>query len=70
MDEDQNTQEPVVALMMLSAFFSMMSDSIGRNFTTKEIKYGFRKISVEFSKRFKRLDPGLPCFYYTSSHSC
>ena len=29
----------------VECFFSMMRDGLGRNFTTKEVKYGFRKIS-------------------------
>lgn len=47
-------------------FFSVLRDSIGHNFTTKEVKYDFRKICLEFTKR---LDPDLPFYYYTSTHS-
>ena len=50
----------------VECFFSVMRDSIGRNFTTKEVKLGFRKICAEFTKR---LDPNLPFFYHTSSHT-
>lgn len=50
----------------VECFFSMMRDAIGRNFTTKQMKYGFRKVCIEFSKR---LDPDLPFFYHTSSHN-
>ena len=38
-----------------------------RNFTTKQVRFGFRKACVEFKK--KRLDPDLPFYYHTSSHS-
>ena len=34
----------------VECFFSIMRDSIGRNFTTKEVKLGFRKICAEFTK--------------------
>ena len=50
----------------VECFFSVMRDSIGRNFTTKEVKLAFRKICAEFTKR---LDPNLPFFYHTSSHT-
>ena len=44
----------------------MMRDTIGQNFTTKEVKFGMRKILSQFSKR---IDPDLPFYYYTSSHT-
>ena len=47
-------------------FFSVMRDSIGQNFTTKQMKMGFRKVCMEFTKRF---DPDLPFYYHTSSHT-
>ncbi len=50
----------------VECFFSMMRDAIGRNFTTKEMKYGFRKVCIEFNKR---IDPDLQFFYHTSCHS-
>ena len=50
----------------VECFFSVMRDSIGRNFTTKEVKFGFRKICAEFNKR---LDPNLPFYYHTSTHT-
>ena len=50
----------------VECFFSIMRDSIGQNFTTKQVKMGFRKVCVEFTKR---LDPDLPFYYHTSSHS-
>ena len=48
-------------------FFSVMRDNIGKNFTLKEVKFGFRKVCIEF---WKRIDPNLPFFYHTSSHHC
>ena len=50
----------------VECFFSIMRDSIGANFTTKQVKFGFRKVALEFEKR---LDPDLPFFYHTSSHT-
>ena len=50
----------------VECFFSIMRDSIGKNFTTKQVKVGFRKACLEFTKR---LDPDLPFFYHTSSHT-
>ena len=50
----------------VECFFSVMRDSIGRNFTTKQVKYGFRKVCAEFTKR---MDPNLPFYYHTSAHS-
>ena len=50
----------------VKCFCSMMRDSIGRNFTTKQVKFGFRKVCAEFTKR---LDPNLPFYYHTSSHT-
>ena len=49
----------------VECFFIMMRDSIGQNFTIKEVKFGMRKIICEFSKR---VDPALPFYYHTSSH--
>ena len=43
-----------------------MRDAIGRNFTIKEVKFGFRKVCAEFTKR---LDPHLPFYYHTSAHT-
>ena len=50
----------------VECFFSVMRDTIGKNFTSKEVRYGFRKICNEF---MKRLNPDLPFFYHTSSHT-
>lgn len=46
--------------------FSIMRDTIGRNFTTKQVKFGFRKVCAELRKR---LDPDLPYYYHTSAHT-
>ena len=50
----------------VECFFSMMRDVIGQNFTTKEVKYGVRKVYSEF---MKRVDPNLPFYYHTSCHT-
>ena len=50
----------------VECFFSVLRDSVGQNFTTKEVKFGFRKACVELTKR---LDPDLPFYYHTSSHT-
>lgn len=50
----------------VECFFSVMRDTIGKNFTAKEVRYGFRKICNEF---VKRLNPDLPFYYHTSSHT-
>ena len=50
----------------VECYFSMMRDTIGQNFTVKQVQYGFRKVCLEF---MKRLDPDLPYFYHTSSHT-
>ena len=50
----------------VECFFSVMRDAIGRNFTTKQVRYGFRKVCGEFTKR---LDDDLPFFYHTSAHT-
>ena len=50
----------------VESFFSMMRESIGRNFTTKQVAFNIRKVYSEFTKR---LDPDLPFYYYTSSHT-
>lgn len=50
----------------VECFFSMMHDVIGQNFTTKEVKFGMRKIISQF---VKRVDPDLPFYYHSSSHT-
>lgn len=50
----------------VECFFSMMRDVIGQNFSTKEVKFGMRKIISQF---VKRVDPDLPFYYYTSTHA-
>lgn len=49
----------------VECFFSVMRDAVGRNFTQKQAQVGFRKTCMEF---WKRIDPDLPFFYYTSAH--
>ncbi len=66
MDESLNTLEQAVATDDVEYFFSMMRDSLGKNFTTKEVDIGFRKVCSEFTKQ---LDPDLPFYYHTSSHT-
>lgn len=53
-------------LMTSNVFFSIMRDTIGANFTTKQVKFVFRKVALEFEKR---LDPDLPFYYHISSHT-
>jgi len=55
--DDLSIQEAVD----VECFFSMMQDSIGQNFSTKEVKFGMQKIVTEFSKR---VDPQLPFYYH------
>lgn len=59
----QSIQEPV-RLMTLNV--CLACDTIGLNFTAKQVTFGFRKMCTEFNKR---LDPNLPYFYHTSSHT-
>lgn len=50
----------------VECLFSIMRDAIGLNFTAKQVKLGLRKVLTEFSKW---LDPDLPFYYHTSSHT-
>ena len=50
----------------VECFFSVMRDTVGKNFTTKQAKFAFRKVCIEFSKR---LDVDLPFYYHTSTHT-
>lgn len=50
----------------VECFFSIMRDNIGQNFTMKQVKYGFHKACLEFTKR---IDPDLTFYYHTSSHT-
>ena len=50
----------------VECFFSMMRDALGQDFTSKQVQYGFKKVAFEF---IKRLDPQLPFYYHTSTHS-
>ena len=49
----------------VECFFSVVRDLLGKNFTSKEVKFSWRKICNEYEKRN---DPDLPYFYYTSNH--
>ena len=49
----------------VECFFSTMRDIVGKDFTLKQVQHGWRKASIEMSKR---LDPQLPYYYHTSSH--
>ena len=49
----------------VECIFSIMRDIIGKHFTLRQVRYAWRKICVEFSKR---LDPDLRYYYFTSSH--
>jgi len=49
----------------VECFFSILRDTIGANFTLKEVKYIWRKACVEMAKR---LDPELFYYYYTALH--
>ncbi len=49
----------------VECFFSVTRDLVGKNFTVKQVKLGWRKICLEFKKR---LNPDLPFYYFTSSH--
>ena len=50
----------------VECFFSMMRDSLGRNFDSKQVQFGIRKVYSEF---IKCLDPDLPFYYHTLSHT-
>ena len=43
----------------VECFFSSKKDTIGQNFTTKQVKFGIQKVYSEF---IKHLDPDLPFF--------
>ena len=48
----------------VECFFSMMHDSLGRNFNSKQVQFGIRKV---YGKFIKRLDLDLP-FYFQVIH--
>ena len=64
--DKRKPEHPRASSTDVECFFSIMRDSIGKNFTTKQVKVGFRKACSEFTKR---MDPDLPFFYHTSSHT-
>ena len=47
-------------------FHSMMRDTIGKDFTTRQMQFGFRKVGMEF---LRRMYPELPFYYHTSSQT-
>lgn len=49
----------------VECFFSVLRDLVGKDFTHKEVMYGWRKACVEFSKRLNR---DLPFYYHTSAN--
>ena len=48
----------------VECLFSLVRDSIGQNFTTKQIGFNIHKVYTEFTKG---LDPDLPFFYHTTA---
>lgn len=38
---------------------------VGKNFTVRKVQDTWRKLCIEFTKR---VDPGLPFYYYTAAH--
>ena len=49
----------------VECMFSVMHDLTGKHFTLREVKYTWRKVCIEFTKR---LDPDIGYYYFTSSH--
>ena len=49
----------------VECLFSIMRDLVGSHFTLQTVKYNWRKVCNEFSKR---LDPANPFYYHTSTH--
>ena len=49
----------------VECFFSVLRDTLGKDFTLKRVQYEWRKACIEFTKR---QDPHLPFYYYTSAH--
>lgn len=49
----------------VECFFSVLRDTVGKDFTLKQVQYAWRRACVEVSKR---LDPHLPFYYHSSSH--
>lgn len=48
----------------VQCFFSVLRDMVGKDFTHKEVMFGWRKACQELTKR---MDPRLPFFYHTST---
>lgn len=49
----------------VECFFSTLRDLVGKNFTVRKVQDTWRKLCIEFTKR---VDPGLPFYYYTAAH--
>ena len=49
----------------VECFFSVMRDMVGKHFTVRQVRYNWRKVCAEFTKR---LDPDLGFFYHTAAH--
>ena len=65
MERGNNAEHPRASISDdVECLFSMICDVIGRNFTVKQVKYEFRRVCMEFTKR---LDPDLPYYYHISS---
>ena len=57
----------------VECFLSIVRDLVGKDFTLKQVKFGWRKVCIECQKR---IDPDLPFYYFTAAatlstqHSC
>lgn len=49
----------------VECFFSVMRDVVSKDSTLKQVKYAWRKVCAEYTKR---IDPDLLYFYFTSHH--
>ena len=49
----------------VECFFSVLRDTVGRDFTLKQVQFAWRHACMEFTKRG---NPDLPYYYHTSAH--
>ena len=49
----------------VECFFSVMRDTVGRDFSLKTVQHAWKRCCLEFTKR---VDPELPFYYYVSAH--
>lgn len=49
----------------VECFFSILRDSVGKDFTLKNVFFAWRRACLEFTKR---IDQDLPYYYFTASH--